>query len=199
MKALAVLLFILPAPASWAQHRVSLQRATSIGLEKIEFVLQKGEWTYRKTTTLFDQKSDLRLGIFKPRSPKKFSEWPEILKTVELTHRKSIELLKSQGAGPDVLSPPLGHSPHAELNGLTIPAATPAYDILTTLLQNQTKEEFDQVEGAALSGDRKEMVFYAAGKPSSKERFEPQHFCTRLGHGLRCAPGKWGHMYLELK
>lgn len=192
-----LLLTLLLPTIACAQWSVSLQRSNSDGVEKIEFVQKKGAWSYLKTTTLFDGKVDARLGVFRPADPKIFAEWPKLLSIVEQTHRKALDILKGQGAGKDILNPRMGHDVHAVLNGLTIAPRTPAFEALSKLLLRQTKETFVQLEGAALSADRKILVAFKDGKEVRKDYFS-EAACASQGKSLKCYVGKWGLLYLDI-
>ena len=187
-----VLLWLLCANMAYAQWEVSLRRASSIGVESLEFRLLKGKWTIQKRTNLFDVRPDLRLGELRPVDQRAFAEWPTILADVQKRHKDSIALLTAEGLDPKWLTPPPKHEPHIVLNGMFLLAETPAYKVLAPILRKQAELTYELWDGVALSTDQKTLAQYKNGKPGPARKFERQHHCT----GNVCAFGNLGHLHL---
>jgi len=193
MRVWSLLFVTLPLTAA---TEVGLRRAApGGGFDQVLFRQEKSSWVLVKDSTLFDAKMDPRLGTLVPVSQKSFAPWARVVADVKERHAQALALLKSQGATEAQLRPPLGHAPHAIVDGQVIGPHSPGYEILAGMINLGLKEKFTLREGIEIRGDG-QLHHVKNGKVESKEKFEPDNFCSSGTTPRTCNLRRWGRVYL---
>jgi hypothetical protein len=193
---IATLLISTPLYAS--NILFSMERSTSLGLDKVEISHTDNKVQIKKTSNWFDRDIDNRLGTFVPQNKKAMTAVIKELEEIQKQLKTAEEKLVSNGSSfNDLNSKKKPHEPFYRLNGFKIQKGSIIYPRLENIAAKINTLQLQLQDGVELEKSRKSYVFYKNGKEISRENFNARFFCETPRFPTRCLAREWGALYLE--
>lgn len=193
-----IFLFLMFSQAHAAGVDFSVERSTTLGLDKIQIRQVGAEYEILKTSNYFDTKDDFRLGRFRPQQKKMAQEIIKELAAVAEQLKQANDRLESLGTSfNDLNSNSNPHAPFFKLNQFIVKEGSILFPRLEALGHKLSNLELMINEGVELDRERKNYVFFKDGKEVKKETFNARFFCESASFPTRCLAREWGALYLE--
>lgn len=193
-----IFIFLFFGQAYAAGVGFSVERSTTLGLDKIEIRQLGGDYEILKTSNYFDTKDDFRLGRFqtqqKAMAQKIFKELTEVTEQLQLANKRLENLGTSFNELNSNKNP---HAPYFKLNGFIVKQHSVLYPRLEKIALQVNNLSLTIRDGVELDADRKNYVFFKDGKEFKKEAFNARFFCESPRFPTRCLAREWGAFYLE--
>jgi len=194
---ITLLLFLTALPALATLPRVSWERETKEGVDRLAVEQDEAGWRVEKTSNYFDQQNDLRLGKLRAANPSAWSEIEAELAAVIELLRGADRRLASVGKDFNALNHHTPHEPHIMVGGWKVLPSSTLYPRLAAVLARAQALPLQLEEGVNLEANRKHYIFFKDGKEISREVFNARFFCADARFPTRCLARQWGAFYLE--
>ncbi len=193
-----ILIFLVFSQAHAAGVDFSVERSTSMGLDKIQIRQVGADYEILKTSNYFDTKDDFRLGKFRPQQKSLALEIIKELEAVALQLNQANDRLEGLGTTFNELNSNSNpHAPFFKLNDFIVKEGSILFPRLQALGHKLSNLELLINEGVELDKERKNYVFFKDGKEIKKEEFNARFFCESPRFPTRCLAREWGALYLE--